>query len=809
MIVSWMPGIGAAESMSIDYSRDIQPILAKKCYACHGPDEAESGLRFDTFEAATAEADSGLQAIVAGNAEESELLVRIASNETYDQMPPEGQRLSEREQRLLRTWIEQGAEFTPHWAFQPMTNPSIPEVADSPSGLHDFVQNPIDRFVLARLEENGLSPAKATTDSAWLTRTYFAVTGLPPTLAQQRHFAADPSPDRYDRVADRLLADPGFGERWARHWMDVVRYAETNSFERDGAKPNAWKYRDYVIRSMNDDKPFDTFVREQIAGDELDDVTTDSLIATGYYRLGIWDDEPADALQATYDEYDDLVSTTSQAFMALTINCARCHDHKIDPIPQKDYYKMVAFLRDVNRYGTRGDQKSNNQINLAPESVQSEYQDISERLKLVRRDRRTLEQKGIESMSGEDQRKTEGSERGETLKSELQKHLSDVDWKHYVALGEELDALALRQQKLPPVAMALGLGRCDPQPEETFLLTRGIPQAPAEKVDPGFPAIFGMEPIDPSSIVATDRSAGRRRVLADWMVSESNFLTARVAVNRIWQHYFGRGIVRSTNNFGLLGNSPTHPALLDFLARELIRQDWQPKFLHRLILTSGTFRMASRSDNALAMEIDPANDLFWRFNARRLSAEEIRDRVLTVSGSLNLDRQGKSIFPNVAAEVMQSQSRPGDGWSTSAADQQARRSVYIHIKRSLIPPELSVFDFPETDISCEARFLTTQPSQALGMINGDFLQKQSGQLAERILEQVKNDASIKADLSIEEQQVEAAIEQIYSRPATDFDRQHAENFRAKMTERYALEPQQVFEMYCLVLLNANEFVYVD
>ena len=344
MLVSGVArGVTAAEE--VDFSRDIQPLLAKRCLACHGPDTQEAGLRLDDRSGATKELDSGSRAIVPGQSAASEILARITSTDPDTQMPPEGPRLTPAEIAAISAWINDGAEWKGHWAFQPLSRPPLPAMEGS--------GHPIDAFIRAGLVRRGLPAPTTTYRAALLRRATYGVTGLPPSEQEMQEFLADESPAAWERVVDRLLASPHYGEKWARHWLDLVRYADTNSFERDGDKPHAWRYRDYVIRSFNDDKPYDQFVIEQLAGDELPAPTADSLIATGYYRLGLWDDEPADRLQAKYDSFDDIVATTAQTFLGLTINCARCHDHKIDPLPQRDYYALLGFFHNITPMGDR------------------------------------------------------------------------------------------------------------------------------------------------------------------------------------------------------------------------------------------------------------------------------------------------------------------------------------------------------------------------------------------------------------------------------------------------------------------------
>ncbi len=794
----------STNAVSIDFNRQVRPLLAKHCYACHGGDVAESGLRFDLRESTIAEADSGLTAIKPGDPSASEMLRRIQSHEDFEQMPPEGKRLDESSIEILRQWISEGAEYTPHWSFQPIKRPMVPmpkQVA--------WMRNPIDGFILSRLEDAQLEPNKAADPRLLLRRLSYDLIGLPPSYAAVEEFvAASSDPMTYDQAyeanVEQLLADPGFGERWGRHWLDVVRYAETNSFERDHAKPNAWRYRDYVIDALNSDKPYDQFIREQLAGDELADGNNESLIATGYYRLGIWDDEPADPEQARFDEFDDLVTVTSQGFLGLTLNCARCHDHKIDPIKQQDYYAMVAFFRDVTSYGERTDELSNSQIDLSGNDTVAQRAKIKNEIATIKSQRKTIEQSGIAKMDGEDQRATEGEKRKEVLDAKLLRYLEPDQISEYQSLHEKIRQLQSKERDLPPADLTLGLAKCLAEPPETFKLLRGSPHAPGDKVEPSFISLLDdAENQYEPEIVRTERSAGRRRELANWIASEKNWFTARVIVNRLWQHHFGRGIVRSSNNFGQLGDIPTHPELLDYLASELIRYEWNLKPIHRLILTSQTYRMAS-IDQAAGLASDPRNDLFWRYDPRRLSAEELRDTMLATNAQIDHRFGGPSVFPEISDEVKAGQSRPGEGWGTSSAADKARRSVYIFIKRSLVPPELSVFDFPETDGTCEARFLTTQAAQALNLLNGSFSRQSATKLAELTYREFVID-----DVASVQTLVSDIIPRVYQRPANSFDLEHALDLLTTLDRKHNLQGINAWQAYCLVMLNTNEFIYLD
>ncbi|TWU03185.1 DUF1549 domain-containing protein [Neorhodopirellula pilleata] len=788
------PMVIAAETV-VNFTQDVQPILAKHCYACHGPDVAEGGLRFTDAEAALAETESGAFAIVPGDVEASHLIARITSDDEYEQMPPEGDRLTAAQIQTLKTWIEQGATWNKHWAFEPMKQSAPPKV-----DADEWNANPIDAFIYDSLAQANLKPNPPADRATLIRRAFYDLTGLPPTAEQVQSFVNDPDPKAFERLVDELLQSPHYGEQWGRHWLDLVRYAETNSYERDGVKPNAWKYRDYVIKSLNDDKPYDQFVREQLAGDELDEVTVETLTATGYYRLGIWDDEPADPLQARFDEFDDIITTTGQAFLGLTINCARCHDHKIDPIPQTDYYGMLAFLADITPWGRRGNNNENNQIDVSTDEVNRLYQENDDQRRKLESEMREIEQAGIVKMSAPDQRATEGNqrERDRVLRDKLKDNLSGQQWSQYQELKQQFETVKDAAAKLPPRENVMGLAVCNPRPGQTFVLFRGNPHSPADPVVPQFPSIFDETVPEIPEPEPDARSAGRRRVLADWITSPENRLTARVMANRIWQFHFGRGIVRSSNNFGQLGVPPTHPELLDWLGHRLIDEGWKLKSMHRLIMNSRAYQMSSQAIEP-AVSQDPNNDLFWRYDPRRLRAEEVRDSMLASAGVLNRKTYGPSFYEKLSAEVLAGQSRPGDGWGDSPQQQRDRRSLYIHVKRSLLTPLLTAFDFPDPDLTCEERFATLQPGQALALLNGDFAHSQASRLAESI------GAAETDNVAVVERTIFAALQ----RSATAEEVSRGDRLIQSLIDEHGLSRSRATQLYCLSVLNWNEFLFLD
>lgn len=773
----------------VDFAREIQPVLARRCYACHGPGTNEGGLRLHKPAAALAELESGLHAIVPGKVESSALAARIASADPDERMPPTGKPLQPKEIELFKRWISEGANWPEHWSFQPLAAQAPPTVQKN-----DWVQTPIDAFILHKLEAAGLTPSPPAEKLAWIRRATYNTTGLPPSAAEIADFLNDNSPQAYEKVIDRLLASPHYGEQWARRWLDLVRYADTNSFERDGVKPNAWRYRDYIIRAFNDDKPYDQFVREQLAGDELPNTGADGIIATGYYRLGLYDDEPADPEQARFDELDDIVSNSSQVFLGLTVNCARCHDHKIDPITQKDYYQMVSFFHELQPYGKRGAEDNYNQIPLPGaerENMENLWKDNLARLQA---EVHALELIALQKLPNPDPNASEAEKLKLLSREKMQELLAEPDHAEYKKLKKEHAEL---QKKGPDGPHALSI-KTLPKPPKTNVMLRGSPHSPGDEVQPGYLRILGggVAQITPP---AQAKSSGRRTALANWIARPENFLTARVIANRVWQHHFGRGIVRSANNFGQLGVPPTHPELLDYLADELIRNKWSLKALQKQIMLSSVYRQSSAAQ-LTALAKDPGNDLFWRYDMRRLSGEEIRDTAFVLTGEFNPKMYGPGIYATISKDVLAGQSVPGSGWGKTPPEEQARRSVYIHVKRSLIVPLLAAFDFPETDSSCEGRFVTTQPGQALALLNGEFFHDRATALARLVA---------KAKPSSRPAQVTRALQIALQHAPDAEDVARGVKLIEKLEQAHKLSSADAFKYYCLIVLNRNELIYLD
>ena len=591
------------------------------------------------------------------------------------------------------------------WAFRPISQPVIPSTPGPRPA------NPVDAFLAARLAERGLAFSPQASPRERLRRLHFDLLGLPPSPEEIAAFERDPSPAAWIRRVDDLLARPQYGERWARHWLDVVRYAQSNGYERDSEKLHAWRYRDYVIRAFNRDLPYDRFIREQVAGDELalvepgDDARNDAIIATGFLRLGVHDDEPDDKLQAEYDELDDMVSTCGAAFLGLTVGCARCHDHKFDPIPQKDYYSLLAIFRPLRITGT-ADQPLNSPL-LVPLASPGKISEWTAAL--------------------------------ETRRHELESRIASADSEELKkSLRKELEQLSKTE---PPFEWALAAREHTQDIPIVHVLARGNPRSPGAEVTPGFlrAAGGGTASLRPP-VPGTRPSSGRRSAFADWIASPENPLTARVLVNRVWHHHFGRGIVRSTSDFGRLGALPSHPELLDWLAGEFIRSGWSLKSLHRLILTSVAWNQSSVATNPKAAAADPSNELLWRQNLQRLDAEALRDSLLAISGELNLESGGRGFFPVLSGEVLAGGSRPGTDWQVSPADQLARRSVYTYIRRTSMVPLLEAFDYNNATSPLSERPTTTVAPQALMLLNDAFVQDQATALARRIADEFPDGA---------------------------------------------------------------------
>lgn len=829
-LLSLLASTSAVVGAVPDYARDVRPIFEKRCGTCHSRLQQKGGLRLDAGKLALKGGKHG--AIVEpGRARDSRLLARVTSTDADERMPPEGAPLDPALIAILTAWIDGGAPIPPdevvppapaeHWSFQPLQRPPTPAVEDA-----SWPRNPLDHFILSRLEARGLPPSADATPPVLFRRLHLDLTGLPPTPAEQEAFAraaATNSAVALDEVIAQLLTRTAYGERWARHWLDLVRYADSNGYERDAAKPLVWQYRDYVIRSLNADKAYARFVQEQLAGDELPEVSTETVIATGFNRLGHWDDEPADVDADRFDQLDDLVRTTSEAFLGLTLGCARCHDHKFEPLSARDYYSVVAVFAPLQR-----PRNGRTELTL-PAGSPAEVAALTERNRELARlegEASAARAKFREEYLQSDRCKLPA----ETLaawrlaadkRSDAQKKLVGESTK---TLDEELAAAqpeSLRQQlavidktknslrdKTPDLTEGYFLneppGVAVPA---THVLLRGNPHRPGDAVPAAVPAILRPTPL--STPEGERRTSGRRLAFARWLTAPENPLLARVLVNRVWQQHFGAGLVRTPGDFGLMGEAPTHPELLDWLAHWFIHDvQGSLKQLHRLLLTSRTWRL-SRQPGPQVATLDPENRLWSHIPYRRLEVEAIRDSMLAASGQLNPRLFGPPMFPDIPVQALESNTDKESIWTASNESEQSRRTIYAFIKRGLVVPMLEVLDLCDTVQSTPRRQITTVAPQALTLFNGTFVNTQARHLAERLRQEAGPEATARLEL---------AYRLALGRPPRPAEVTALKEFLRREQSALASEKppadgpkaeDRAWVQLARVVLNLNEFVYPD
>jgi Protein of unknown function (DUF1553)/Protein of unknown function (DUF1549) len=718
-----------------------------------------------------------------------------------------------------------------HWAYQPLRRPAVPGVP-----YPDWARNPIDRFIRARMESDGIKPAPAADRRTLIRRVCLDLIGLPPAPEEVEAFLDDASPDAMDRVVDRLLASPRYGERWGRHWLDVARFGETNGYERDGAKPNAWRYRDYVVSALNHDMPYDRFLTEQLAGDEIEGSDAQAQIATTFLRLGTWDDEPAEPMVDRYDQLDDVLGTTATAFLGITLRCARCHDHKFEPFSQADYYRMLAVFEPLKRpqldradldrpVGTESELTA---YHARAAKADAEFAETWGRIEgLVKVEIERLFRPAGDSKGGKQPVKrtslpplavaavrTEPSRRTlaqrELVKEFAGKLVAEVreiapaEVKEALRpLDARLTAITAARQELPRAYIWYEDG---PNAPVTHVLKRGNPDQRGSAVLAGLPTVLAAK--HSGRPTPSRKSSGRRLWLARWLTGPENPLVARVLANRLWQYHFGRGLVASSNDLGVMGDAPTHPELLDWLAAQAMASGWRLKPLHRMIVLSQTYQQSSAFQPDAA-NLDPDNATLWRYRQRRLEAEVIRDSILAVSGELNTQMAGPGFYPTLPIAVLEGQSQPGQGWGKSDRFEQARRSIYIFAKRSLGVPEIELLDAPDTTSSCEQRIVSTTGPQALAFLNGAFIHEQARHFAARLVEEAGSQSRNQVD--------RAFALALGRRPRLDESRAALE-FLAKQEQQIKTEiagekakgsdaRRRALEAFCLVVLNSNELVY--
>ncbi|HKQ73834.1 MAG TPA: PSD1 and planctomycete cytochrome C domain-containing protein [Blastocatellia bacterium] len=881
--------------------KEFFSILNQKCIQCHGEAVQMANLDLRRLGTMLKGGEKG-PAIVPGNAEASLIYRRVAGLDKprmpMAPLPP----LTPREIAVLKSWIDRVSSVTAKeeaiaqsepsltqkpvtqgykekaitvedrswWSFRKPARRPIPKATEA-----RWRANPIDAFIKKSLDQKGLKPAPQADRNTLIRRAYLDLTGLLPSPGEVDAFVNDSSPLAYEKLIERLLDSPRYGERWGRFWLDVTRYADSSGYEHDYDIANAWRYRDYVIKSFNEDKPYNRFIIEQLAGDELDDQDYDSLIATTFYRIGPRvryreKDNP----YYRYEYLDDTIRTTFQGFMGLSVNCARCHDHKFDPISRMDYYRTMAMLFGAVEYDHK----------LAPPEKIVEYEkarkEVEDQVRPLMRKvfeieapyRKAAFEKRLQKFPEEIQVAVRTPEEkrtpGQTL---LAAQIVSLDIDPDAAANQNVSALYSRQrikvndadqvvrERLldqveeiikrmpPPLPMAEGVrdgdyrltpdGRGDeplpgkgnrfdygveccflPQPGQpynappVYFGANGLDVAEDQKsfvVEPGYLSAFVNGAPSIASPPKNGPSSGRRRALAQWIASPDNPLTARVMVNRIWHWHFGRGVVPTPSNFGKMGAKPSHPELLDWLATEFIRQGWSVKRLHRVIMNSETYKQASPASQAVNLEKDPTNIYLWRFPLRRLEAEAIRDVILSASGQINLQAGGQPFFPAIPKSVRESYLQ-GKWVMTQEEPSTWRRSVYAYWKRGLKYPMFEVHDQPDPNVTCEMRNTTTVPTQALTLLNNEFVLIQAGRFAERVIREAGADSAKQIRL-LYRIALGRAPERKELDQSSDFLQKQL-NYHATSTPiKTAISDPALAALTDLahVMLNSNEFVYIN
>ena len=838
------------------FETKIRPVLVDKCYACHSSqgEKIRGGLVLESRAGLLRGGDDGA-VIIPGDPGASLLIKAIRYEHPKIKMPPKPEhRLTAEQVADFEKWVEMGvpdprvdapganaahatAVFTSAerslWSLQPVRPVAPPAVAEA-----QWVRTPVDAFIVAELKKNHLEPSPVADKATLLRRASLDLTGLPPTPQEIDAFLSDESADAFSKVVDRLLASPHYGERWGRHWLDLARFAESDGFKDDAMRPHAWRYRDYAIRSFNEDKPYDRFVREQIAGDELWPHDPDARIATGFNRHYPEEWNARNLMQRRQETLNDITDTVGAVFTGLTVACARCHDHKYDPIRQVDYYRLQAFF--ANTAPADG-------IPLLPSAQLAEYKrrlaeweektrDIREEMARIEEPRREAAIKEyfdkyppeIQAILKKPKEQRDPYER--MMAARAGQYLDPSSWSfvgrperildsmkpeqknRWLELKARLDQLSkeLHPGDLP---QALTMADLSAEAPVTHLLHRGNYDAPREPVEPGFLSVLDPSPIQ--AVPVSAMSTGRRTVLANTLADPCNPLTARVMVNRIWHYHFGRGIVETTSDFGTNGSPPTHPQLLDYLADQFVKSGWSIKSMHRLIMNSRTYKQSSAHRPAAAAQ-DPENKLLWRFPRQRLEAEVIRDSALSVAGLLSTQMYGPSVFP----ELPKGSANRGGQWKTSdRTEERNRRSVYVFVRRNNRYPLLECFDTPDTLESCARRNMTTTPLQALTMMNNELVLAWAQSFAGRVLRECGQTADRDAWVS-------HAFRLAYGRRPDDAERATVNAFwgdhRSLLARRQgsgeklaAPEPAgsvdpvdgAVLVDLCHTLLHANEFVY--
>jgi Protein of unknown function (DUF1553)/Protein of unknown function (DUF1549)/Planctomycete cytochrome C len=816
---SLVPSLSADTS---DLPQRAVSVLQEQCLPCHGESTAMSGLKLTSRQLVLKGGMRG-PALVPGKAEASLLFQAVSQTEKLS-MPP-GKKLRVEDIALLREWIEAGAAWpqgastlenmtgSTWWAFRRPVRPEVPR-----SG-HEWVRNAIDEFVLKKLTENGLKPAREATRPTLIRRLYYDLTGLPPSADEMRAFVEDKSADAYAKQVDRLLASPHYGEKWGRHWLDLVRYSDTAGFELDSYIADAWRYRDWVIESFNNDKPYDRFIREQIAGDEFFPEDPVAQTGTGFFCVGPNRDLFPDQSDINREEtLTDFVDTTASVFLGLTAGCARCHDHKFDPISQRDYFRVQAIFAPFAKTRIPLDRLSSLAFDTAENVREIKLREIGEQIRAVQgRCQNQLFEEKLKVLPAEaqealrlDDSKRTARQRALVTEYGSKARVSDDEVRAGLTSEETARLHRIEKQLVSmfadyrPKSFACGITDIGYVSPRTYVPARG--SRAREEVQPGFFAILGGGDVPPpaeerkgTGPIPLNPTTGRRRALADWIATPDNPLTARVMVNRIWQYHFGRGIVATSSDFGTRGRLPSHPELLDWLATEFLARGWSVKQMHRVILNSATYRQDSVGAPE-AVQKDPENLLLARFSRRRLNADEIRDSVLAATGRLNRKAGGRPVVTPLSREETQSLTqRPDDAWVVTAdTSEYNRRSIYLLQKRTFRLPMMEVFDAPEPMLTCPRRESSTTAPQSLTLLNGAFIMEQARSLSERLAAEPLSDEKL----------IRAAWQQVLGREPDSEEMKLANRFLRRQTENTGGRREAATEMI-RGLFNLNEVLYVD
>jgi len=808
LFLIWSATVSPARA--VDFVRDVQPIFSEHCLKCHGAEKQKSGYRLDEKVIAFRGGDSGKAAIAISNSAASALVQRITTTNSDEMMPPKGERLSANEVVTLRTWIDSGALWpvqlatfnqqpSTHWSFQPIRCPQIPPVRNS-----NWPRNSIDDFVLARLEREKLKPSPEADRATLIRRLYLDLLGLPPTPADVDVFVKDKRRDAYERLVDLLLTSPHFGERWGRHWLDLARYADSAGYQIDRVRPGAYLYRDWVINSFNRDQPFDQFTIEQLAGDLLSNATTEQKIATGFHRMTLSNfEDGVDKVEFDCKAKVDRVATTGTAWLGLTIGCAECHSHKFDPISQREFYQLYAFFNDAQEMdvpsptaeGREKFERLHKPWELEKARLEAARTACAKDLPLHQAEwertvkRATLTNSIAEILNVPVEKRTTAQ------KKELAKFYRDVD----SAMKECAAQLKAHQRKQPKYReeQMLVFASLTNAPK-TFVHMRGDFLAHGEEVEPGVLRVLNsFHPRSCQSAVGNPQFEihADRLDLALWVVSTNNPLTTRVAVNRMWQHLFGRGIVNTPEDFGTRGELPSHPELLDWLASEFQRCGWSRKQMIRLIVTSATYRQSSQVRSEL-LERDPQNVLLARQSRFRVESEIVRDLFLTAGGLLNDEIGGPSIYPPIPEDVKAAGYGVGGPWVETEGAEKYRRGLYVVNRRTVPYPVAMTFDQSNPNECTARRESSNTPLQPLALLNNPVF----AECAEAFAVRIQN---ARGDLR---DRIEFGFRTGLGRKPTRAELNRLERlFKDELTSAHASESQAWREI-ADVLLNLEEFL---